>query len=104
MVVGVCRLWLRLPDNHSLKGKRQVVRSLVERVSHRFNVAIAEVDDHDRWQMASLGFCCVSNSAQHAHEMLSQVVAFIEGQRPDAQVVDYRTEIMHTLAEGLPTA
>src|SRR3990170_158775 len=104
MVVGVCRLWLRLPDNHSLKGKRQVVRSIVERVSQRFNVAIAEVEDHDRWQMASIGFCCVSNSAQHADEVLARGVAFIEGQRTDAQVVEYRTEVVYALGEGIPTS
>ncbi|MFQ5879370.1 MAG: DUF503 domain-containing protein [Dehalococcoidia bacterium] len=102
MVVGVCRLWLHLPDNHSLKGKRQVVRSIVERVSNRFNVAIAEVEDQQRWQMASIGFCCVSNSVQHADEVLSRVVAFIESQRSDAQVVEYRTEVVHALDDGIP--
>ncbi|MDP3793591.1 MAG: DUF503 domain-containing protein, partial [Candidatus Uhrbacteria bacterium] len=47
MTVGLCRVWLRLPQNHSLKDKRQVVKSLIARLHNKFNVAVAEVDDHD---------------------------------------------------------
>ena len=42
MTVGLCQIWLRLPENHSLKGKRQVIKSLVARIHNRFNVAVAE--------------------------------------------------------------
>ena len=50
MVIGIMRLTLFLPENHSLKGKRQVSRSLVQRIRNRFNVAVSEVADQDRWQ------------------------------------------------------
>ena len=56
MVIGVCRFELVLEDNCSLKGKRSVIRPLVAHVRQRFNVAIAEVDDHDDWERAVLGF------------------------------------------------
>ena len=101
VTIGVCRVWLRLPENHSLKGKRQVIKSLIARLHNKFNVAVAEVDDHDRWQLASLGITCVTTSESHAHQMMASVVAFIQHERPDAELVDYRTEIVHALTEGL---
>ncbi len=100
MTVGLCRVWLRLPENQSLKGKRQVLKSLIARIHNRFNVSAAEVGDHDSWQMASLGVSCVSTSADHAHQVLSKVVAFIHNERQDAEIVDYRIEMVHALGEG----
>jgi uncharacterized protein YlxP (DUF503 family) len=99
MTVGVCRVWLRLPENHSLKGKRQVVKSLLARLHNKFNVAAAEVDDHDRWQTVSLGVTCVTNSERHAHQIMTQIIAFIQAERPDAELVDYRTEVLHGFEE-----
>ena len=94
MNVGVCRIRLRLPENESLKGKRHVVKSVVERVKNKYNVSIAEVDEQDAWQVISLGISCVSESAQHANEMLSKVVDFIERTRFDVEMLDYDLEII----------
>jgi uncharacterized protein YlxP (DUF503 family) len=101
LVVGVCRVWLRLPENHSLRGKRQVVRPLIERVRKRFDVAVAEVDNLDSWQIASIGFSCISTDAQHADEMMTNIVAFIEDQRLDVELLDYRTETLYVLTEDI---
>ena len=60
MIVGVCTIELRLHDAHSLKSKRQVLKSITSRVKNKFNVAIAEVDDQDVWQRAVLGVAVVS--------------------------------------------
>jgi uncharacterized protein YlxP (DUF503 family) len=97
MTIGLCRIQLRLPENQSLKGKRQVLKSLITRIHNRFNVSAAEIDDHDRWQMASLGISCVSTSSQHAHQVLSSVVSFIRRERLDAELVDYEIEIIQAL-------
>lgn len=97
MHVGVCRILLTLPENQSLKGKRQVVRSLTERIRQRFNVSVAEVEDNDLWQRATLGVSCVSNDPRHANEVLSQVVAFIENSKDDLELADYQVEILHGL-------
>ena len=94
MQIGVCRISLMLPENHSLKGKRQVIRSLTDRVRQRFNVAVAEVDDNELWQRVTLGISCVSNDASHANEMLSEVVAYIERDRGDLELLDYQVEIL----------
>lgn len=95
MSVGVCRVVLRIPENHSLKGKRQLLKSLTARIHNRFNVAVAEVDNHDSWQLASIGVTCVANDDRHADQVLASVVAFIRQERLDAELLDYRTEIIH---------
>lgn len=97
MHVGICRITLRLPENHSLKGKRQVVKSLTARLQNTFNVAAAEVDDHEAWQIAVLGVCCVSTSAVHAEQQLAAAVRYIEETRPDLELLDAETELITAL-------
>jgi uncharacterized protein len=77
MLVGVCRVVLGLPGNNSLKGKRSVVKSVLERTRQKFHVAAAEVEDLDNHRRATLGFACVSNDARHARSMMDKVVAFV---------------------------
>jgi len=94
MHVGVCRLRFRLPENSSLKGKRQVVKSITSRVANKFNVSIAEVDDLDLWQIATLGISCVSNDKRHSNEVLSKVVDFISDTHFEIEVLDYNIDIL----------
>ncbi len=97
MNVGVCRVRLRLPGNLSLKGKRQVLKSITTRVGSKFNVSVAEIDDHDLWQLATLGICCVSNNKRYTNEVLTKVVDFIVGGRFEIEEVDYEIEILPVL-------
>ncbi len=94
MNVGICRVNLRLPQNLSLKGKRQVLKSIVIRVNNKFSVSIAEVDNHDSWQLATLGVCCVSNNKRYTNEVLSRVVDFITNSRFDVEILSYEIEIL----------
>ncbi len=94
MQVGVCRVRFRLPENASLKGKRQVVKSITTRVGSKFNVAVAEVDDNDLWQLATIGISCVSNDKRHVNEVLSRVVDFITNSRFEIEMLDYEIEII----------
>jgi len=94
MNVGVCKISLRLPENLSLKGKRRVLKSITSRVGSQFNVSIAEVDDQDLWQLATLGICCVSNNKRYTNEVLSKVVNFIAGSRFDVEILNYEIEIL----------
>jgi len=93
MNVGVCKVKLRLPENQSLKGKRQVINSIITRVRNKYNVAIAEVDDQDLWQLATLGIAYVSNDAKHVDEVLSKVVSFVSQSRFEVEILDYEMEI-----------
>jgi len=94
MNVGVCKIRLRLPENLSLKGKRRVLKSIIARVENKFNVSVAEVDDLDLWQLATLGIGCVSNDKRYTNEVLSKVVGFIVNGRFEVEMLDYEIEIM----------
>ncbi|KAA0236664.1 MAG: DUF503 domain-containing protein [Dehalococcoidia bacterium] len=94
MVVGVLRLTLRIDAAHSLKEKRMVVRSVVERVRARFNAAAAEVDDHDTWNLATIGVACLSNEGAHAEAQLQAIVSAISSWRLDAELVEVETEVI----------
>jgi uncharacterized protein YlxP (DUF503 family) len=76
--IGVLTLELVLPDAHSLKEKRHVVQSLKDRLRHKFNVSVAEIDHQDTWQRATLAVACVSNDARLANEVVSKAVNYIE--------------------------
>jgi uncharacterized protein len=92
--IGACVVTLELPASHSLKEKRQVVRSLVERLRRQFNVAVAEVEEQDTWQTAVLGLTVVSNEAGHAARQIERIVEYIEQTRLDAEVVDRQVEVL----------
>jgi uncharacterized protein YlxP (DUF503 family) len=94
MTIGVCRLTLRLPENGSLKGKRQVLKSVQQRLHNRFNVSFAEVEHNESWQLAGIAICCVSNSSAHANEVLSKAVAYLEELRLDVEIIDEEIELI----------
>jgi len=94
MVVGVLRLELRLPDNHSLKGKRSVLRRIKARVRDKFNVSIAEADEHDIWQRAVLGVSQVGEGRDHVDACLREVVRFIDDLHL-AELGEERLEFLH---------
>lgn len=93
MYVGACQVRLRLPDSHSLKDKRQVVKSVLARVRAHFEVAAAEVADQDVWQIATLGLACVSNDPAHAEDILQHAARYIEESRPDIEITDVQIEV-----------
>jgi uncharacterized protein YlxP (DUF503 family) len=84
---------LHLGEAASLKDKRQVVKSILDRVRNRFSVAAAEVDDLDLHQTAVLGFAAVSNSVHHARQVVTNVLEFLRG-HPVAAVVDHELEVL----------
>ena len=71
--VGVITLEVRLENSHSLKEKRHVIQSLKERLRHKFNVAVAEVEHQDLWQRAALAAVTVSSDHLNAEQVLQSV-------------------------------
>jgi hypothetical protein len=94
MNIGVCKIDLRIPENETLKGKRMVVQSIIARVRDKFHVSVAEVENGDMWQIATIGVCCVSNDNRHTNEMISRIVDFIETTRLDVEVLNCETEFI----------
>ena len=93
MNVGVCRIELRLPENQSLKGKRRVIKSVITRLQNNYNVSVAEIDNQDLWQLATLGVACVSNHRRHADETLANVVKFILENYPQLELLNSEIEV-----------
>jgi uncharacterized protein len=91
MVVGVLSLDLLLPASNSLKDKRQVLRSLLDRLHNEFNVSAAEVGDNDVWRRAQLGVACVANERSHADAVLQHALRLVSS--------DLRAEVLHSEIE-----
>lgn len=83
---------LNLPGTESLKDKRRILRSAIEKARNEFHVAIAEVDDQDLWGNATLGVACVSNDPLHAESVLGHVVNLFD-ENPDVEVANVWREI-----------
>ena len=74
MPVGLLTLELHIPDAQSLKDKRQVLRSLKDKLRRDFNVAVAELEHHDTWQRSVVGIVTISNEEKHLREVLEKVL------------------------------
>lgn len=94
MVVGILKMEFMLFDNRSLKGKRKVVKSMVDRVKARFNVAIAETGANDKWQKIELGISAIGNDRRHIDASLNRVLQFLESLYL-AQMVNSDLEILN---------
>lgn len=88
--IGVLTLELRIEDAHSLKDKRHVVKGLKDRLRHRFNVAVAEIDGHDTWQRAVVAAVTVAHERVRAEQVLqvveSEAAHFLGGSLVDSSV------------------
>ena len=91
--VAVGTVELHLPDVGSLKGKRHVLKGLKEKLRHRFEISVAEVDHQDLWQRATLALACVSGDSRHANEVISKALDFIEDNL-DGYVTDLHVEVL----------
>jgi uncharacterized protein YlxP (DUF503 family) len=93
VVVGILKLTLFLPENHSLKGKRGVIKKIKARVANTFNVSNAECGDQDLWQRTVLGICQIGSDAAYVDGALRQVVRFID----DLQLAELGEESFEVL-------
>ena len=105
MFVGVCRLTFHLHGVSSLKGKRQLMRRIIERTRAKFNVSAAEVADNDVYRRGTVGIAVVGNDRAHVDGMISTVVRFVDrlGTAPisgiETEVISLRDEI----GDGVPS-
>jgi uncharacterized protein YlxP (DUF503 family) len=100
MTVGIARLTLFLPEVHSLKEKRMVLRRVKDRAQQKFNLAIAEVGDNDVWQRAQLGLAVLGTGRRFVDAALDEIVRFV---RAEVEVTNVEREVQtmnDTLAEN----
>lgn len=86
MHVAAVEFDLHIPESHSLKAKRSVVKPMVEGMRRRYQVAAAEVGHHQQWQRALVGAAAVASTAGHVVEILDQVERFVWS-HPEVQVL-----------------
>jgi hypothetical protein len=78
MTVGVALVTFHLHEIHSLKEKRKIVKSLVEKSRSRFNVTVAEVADQDVYQKASIGIAVIGNNGRVLNSLLDRIIDFMD--------------------------
>jgi uncharacterized protein YlxP (DUF503 family) len=93
LIIGVLTLEIHLGEANSLKEKRRILKSLIERIKNRFNVSVAEVGEHDLWQRSTIGISLVSTERAHVHQVFAVVVKFVESQGT-VLITNYQTEIL----------
>lgn len=94
MHLAICKLTIRMPENHTLKDKRRVANSLSSKLRNKYNVAIAQVENTDIPKTLTLGVACVSNSRKHAEQIMSNVTNFVEHSPTNSYLVDHNMEII----------
>ena len=94
MLIVAAMITLVIPGNDSLKGKRRVVKSLIEKVRHKFDAAVAEVGDNDLWQKAKIGVALVGNDSQLLNTRLQQIMKFMENQHL-VEIIDSQVELCY---------
>ncbi|GAB6075581.1 DUF503 domain-containing protein [Desulfurobacterium crinifex] len=92
-IIGFLEIHLRIPEAHSLKEKRGVVKRVVERLKNKFNVSVSEVGDQDKWQSSIIGVVTIGSSRKVVDATLEKVILFIEDLYP-GKVVNYYKEIL----------
>jgi len=93
MMVGVARITWRLHENHSLKEKRRVLKSIIEKSRHRFNVTVAEVADQDLHQRATLGVAVVGSDSRVLNSLLDRIIAYMDSLHL-AEMIDQEIELI----------
>jgi len=93
MLVGLYQIELFIPESGSLKSKRFVLKSLKTRIRNKFNVSIAEVDETEKWQRATLGIVMVANEKRFIEQVMAEIFRLIEAE-DQAQIIDHRLEFI----------
>ena len=90
MMVGVCVLTIRIYESNSLKDKRSVVKSLIQKLEHKFNISICESGENDNIHFAEVGFAAVSNNKKLVDSTIDRVIDFAEAHERCEVVNIYR--------------
>lgn len=93
MIIGALTIELDIPA-HSLKDKRQILRSVQARLRNKFNVSVAEVAEQGKMNTGVIGVVCVASDRDYAHGLLMKIVTMIEQSRLDCELVDFQIEMI----------
>jgi len=92
-IIGLYTLEMHIPESRSLKDKRAVLKSATKRLHNTYNVSVAEIDHHDKWQSAVIAITVVSNRRRHTERVLQQCIDFLEKHYPQLLITQQTLEI-----------
>ncbi|NQT90704.1 MAG: DUF503 domain-containing protein [Candidatus Omnitrophica bacterium] len=93
MIIGLLTIRIHIPASNSLKVKRMATKSVKERLRNRFNVSVAEVGEHEKWQLADIAVCSVSGTKANVNSTLSMVLNFVDNFK-QVDIVDHQIELL----------
>lgn len=93
MIIGTGKVYLYAEWVQSLKEKRMIVKSIIAKVKHRFNVSIAEVENQDYHKTIVIGIACVTNSSRLANSIIQNVIDYIEN-NTEALIENVQIEVL----------
>ena len=92
MKIGTLEIVLLIRESHSLKSRRRVVKSLIDRIRSRFNVSVADIGDQNLWQKVVLGVAVVANDGRYVNQVLSKVLDLVSSDLR-AEIIDQSMEV-----------
>jgi len=93
MLIGICKINLYLPNSHSLKDKRNILKSIKLRIRNRYNVSVSEIDNFDLWKNTTLGIACIGNDKKYLNKVLNEIILFLEKQN-ESQLTKFEINII----------
>jgi uncharacterized protein YlxP (DUF503 family) len=93
MIVGTCEIEILIPTAYSLKEKRHVLKSIIERLKSRFNASVAEVDFNDIWNKAMIGVAVVGNKKAICEAYINSIIDFID-KDGRVEIINYSMEVL----------
>lgn len=93
MIIGICTCEIFIFKANSLKSKRSVVKSIIEKSKNRFNISIAEVGENDKWQKSIIAFSTISNDQKIVEETIEKVINFFDSYS-EIEIINIKREIL----------
>ena len=93
MIIGICICEIFIFNANSLKSKRSVVKSIIEKSKNRFNISIAEVGENDKWQKSIIAFSTISNDQTIVEETIEKVINFFDSYS-EIEIININREIL----------
>lgn len=93
MIIGICTCEIYIFNANSLKSKRSVVKSIIEKSKNRFNISIAEVGENDKWQKSIIALSTISNDQRIVEETIEKVINFFDSYS-EIEIINIKREIL----------
>lgn len=77
MNIAYCKIELFVPSSQSLKDKRRVVSALLNRLKHKYNISVAEIEHLEQWQRSTIGFAMVSSDKHYLTQQTSRIIDYL---------------------------